>query len=275
MSSKGEDSKALRGSGGSAAAHGSGDRVLREALRQEAAMVPDPPAHLPDSLMLAVAGSRSPGGWRAVVVLVRAQWPVVFRERLVSALAVFLAVVFAVALQMVSEYDLLTLAGALPIAAGLLTLLLSGPWVDPAHAVVSTTRTPFGAVVFARTTVALVMLVIMAFVGSLVLAVVGERLLLTLVAAWLGPTVVIAALATLLAQVWRPLISVTAALVGWAVVIVVIALEMNGVLAPAVALASLVRPGAELIAVQAVVGVSLLVAGWLVGSRVESPGARA
>lgn len=252
-----------------------GEMVLREALREAAARVPDPPARLPDSLLQALPVGTKTGAWRGLVVLVLAQWPVVSRERLMLALAVFLPLVFGAAAQLMNAFDLLTLTGALPIAAGLLTLLLSGPWADPAHAVVSTTRTPFGAVVLARTTVALALLVVMGMVGSLVLAGLGDRMLSTLVAAWLGPTVVIAAQATLLTQLWRPLIGVTVALASWATVIFVIALELMGTFVLPVSLSPLVQPGAWLIVMQVVVGAGLVAAAWFIGARSDVNAVRA
>jgi len=250
------------------------EELLRRSLSSLNDSVPAPPPGLPVSLMRAVRQEAAPGVIRATIALIRAQWPVVLRERLVPAIFVGLALVFWTAGGLLNDFDLLVLAGALPVAAGLFTLLLSGAWVDPVHALVSTTRTPFGAIVFARTTVALTVLVGLSIAGSLVLAVATDRPFPTLVAAWLGPTVIIAALATLLAQLWRPILTVTAALTAWASLILLAALELNGVISPAVSPQLLLRPGSEQLLSQLIVALALTAAAWSSGLRPGLAGTR-
>lgn len=253
------------------------ERVLREVLFEAMLESPVPPRRLPESLLHAVRERDSQGQLVAGLTLIRAQWPIVARERLILGLLGFIALVFGAAagIGRVGEYDLLTLTAALPIAAGLFILLLSGPSADPAHVVISTTRTPFGAIVFARTTVAVTLLVLFSFAASVVLAGLGEHSIPVLVAAWLGPTVVLAALATLLAQVWRPVLTVSATLAGWGLVVAVIALEMSGVLAPWISMMPILRPGFALVTTQAGMAVALLATAWWLGARLMPRGARA
>lgn len=243
------------------------ETVLREGLRSSVRSIPPPPAELPISLLTAVRQETTTGAFAATLSLIRAQWTVVVRERLVLGLVVALALVFGAAGAFADGFDLLLLAGTLPVVAGVVTLLLSGPWSDPAHALVSTTRTPLGALVFARTTVALALLVSLSLAGTLVLALLGDETFPTLVVAWLAPTVILAALATLLAQLWRPLVTVTVALVGWVGLIMVAALELNGVISPTVSLEMVYRPDAAQVLVQALVALGAVAAAWSAGSR--------
>lgn len=248
--------------------------LLRSSLRSSVSAMPSPPPDLPVSLLSAVRRENESGVFGATISLIRAQWPVVARERLVLGMAIATVLVFCAAGGLMSGFDLLVLAGTLPVAAGLFTLLLSGPLSDPAHALVSATRTPFGALVFARTTVALTILVGLSFAGSLALAFFAETSLTTLVAAWLGPTVIIAALATLLAQFWRPAITVVLALAAWAVLVLLAALELTGVISPVMSLQSLFRPGAGPLLVQFIVALVLVLAAWSFAARPGLTGAR-
>ena len=105
--------------------------------------------------------------------------------------------------------------------------------------------------------------------GSLALSLLGESSMMSLVTAWLGPTLIISALATFLAQIWRPLVTVPATLTAWTAVVLLLALELNGVLKPAVSLESLIRPGAGLQLTQVLMVMILVTASWLSG-----PGSR-
>ncbi|NLG65395.1 MAG: hypothetical protein GX537_07295 [Actinobacteria bacterium] len=243
------------------------EQVLRDTLRGSASSIPPPPAELPVSLLRAVRQEAPSGVLGATSSLIWAQWPVVTRERLVLGMAVALALVFCAAGGLTDGFDLLVLSGTLPVIAALVTLLLSGPWSDPAHALVSATRTPFGALVFARTTVVLVLLVGLSLAGTLVLTFLGDTSFPTLVAAWLAPTVILAALATLLAQLWRPVITVAIALAAWASVVLLAALELNGVISPAVSLRLVYQPNSAHVLVQALVALGAVVAAWSSGSR--------
>lgn len=253
--------------GSESSLNGRHEKVLREGLQDSVSSIPPPPAELPVSLLTAVRQETTTEAFEAALSLIRAQWPVVVRERLVLGLVVALALVFGAAGVFADGFDLLLLAGTLPVVAGVVTLLLNGPWSDPAHSLVSTTRTPFGAIVFARTTVGLALLVGLSLAGTLVLALLGDETFLALVAAWLAPTVILAALATLLAELWRPLITVSVALAGWVGLIMVAALELNGVINPTVSLQMVYRPDAAQVLVQALVVLGAVVAAWSAGSR--------
>lgn len=205
--------------------------------------------------------------WRSTVSLLAAEIPIVTRQRLVLAVMVFVALVFAAIGSALRSNDLVTLMAALPAAAALFTALLAGRGVDPAHAVVSSSRTPFAAVIFARTTVALGLLVALGMAGSVVVALLGERGLLRLIAVWVGPTVIISVLATLLAQLWRPVTAVATLLVAWGAVITVIALELSGTISPRISMAPLIQPSLTILVVQAGLAVCLTVAAWWLASR--------
>lgn len=250
------------------------EELLRRSLRGSASAMPSPPPYLPVSLLRAVRQETASGVIGATISLICAQWPLITRERLLLGMVVAIVSVFCAAGGLISGFDLLVLAGTLPVAAGLFTLLLSGPGSDPAHALVSTTRTPFGALVFARTTVALTILVALSFAGSLALAFFGDRSFATLVAAWLGPTVIIGALSTLLTQVWRPAITVMLALAAWASLVVLATLELNGVISPVVSLQWLARPGSGQLLVQFLLALGLVLTAWSLGTRPGLSGAR-
>lgn len=243
------------------------ERELERALRSAAVAYPEPPAELPEAVLHAVRIEPRDAGLRSTLRLVQAQWPLIARGRLLPAVAVFVALVFGSAGTLLNELDLLVLTAALPVAAGLFVALLSGPATDPAHEVVSITRTPFAALVLARTTVAMTVLVGVSLLASLILALLVGQSMPTLVAAWLGPTVVISAAATLVAQRVPRVLTVSLALLAWAVVVTGLYLELSGVWTPSVSLLPLLRPGSTFIAVQCLMAVSLLSAAWLAGSR--------
>ena len=104
--------------------------LLRRSLRSSIDSLPVPPPELTVSLQRAIRQKTTPGNFQATGSLIRAEWPVVLRERLIPAIAFGLVLVFWTAGGLLNDFDLLILAGALPVAAGLFTLLLSGPWAD-------------------------------------------------------------------------------------------------------------------------------------------------
>lgn len=243
------------------------ERELERALRSVTEAYPEPPADLPEGVLHAVRLGDRRAGPLATLRLVQAQWPLIARGRLLPAVAAFVALVFGSAGMLMNELDLLVLTAALPVAAGLFVALLSGPGTDPAHEVVSITRTPFAALVLARTTVAMSVLVAVSLLASLILALLGGQSVPTLVAAWLGPTVVISAAATLVAQRVPRVLTVSLTLLAWAGVVTGLYLELNGVWTPSVSLLPLLRPGGTFIAVQCLIAVSLLSAAWLAVDR--------
>lgn len=249
---------------------------LSAALRAATSELPDPPPVLPETFWLAIDAGDSPlARLQRTLSLLTAQVPIVTRERMVLAVMAFVALVFAAIGGALSSNDLLTLMAALPAAAALFTALLAGPSVDPGHAIVSSARTPFAAVVFARTTVALALLVALGLVGSLVVGILGERTFFHLVAVWFGPTVILSALATLLAQVWRPIAAVMTLLAAWGLVITLIGLEIGGAITPRLSLAVLLEPGAMALVVQAGLAAGLTAVAWSLGSRRSLGRARA
>ncbi len=157
-------------------------------------------------------------------------------------------------------FPLLLLA---PSAAALSAALLYGPEVDPATELVATTPTPAPTLLLARLTWVLLCVATLATVASFLLAGTGRIMGLQLIAAWLGPLLVLAALATLLALLWGPLLGAGVSLGLWAGALALLHTEMSGQPMIAVSLRPLLSPDLVLFGSEIVAAALLWAMAWL------------
>ena len=199
---------------------------------------------------------------RRTLGLIGSQAVVVLRGHLLPAMTSFVTLTFLAAASTGGEFGLLVLTAALPVVALLSLALLSGPRFDPAHDLIIATRTSAGAVLFARTTLVLGVTVFLGLIASLGQALVGGAQFMALVLAWLGPTLVIAAGATFLAQHWRLAPVAVLTLIAWAGVVAWAYLELVGLAASSFTSSSLLRPEPVVVVVQLIVGALLFGSAW-------------
>lgn len=122
------------------------------------------------------------------------------------------------------EWGGFLLFAAAPLAAALSTAFLYTFEDDPAGEMVAAAPTPPGTLAFARLTLALGVIGLLALLGSLLLAVMGQppRSFFELVAVWLGPMLLLSALTTVLSLCLHPRAACGAALLAWGSVIVLL-----------------------------------------------------
>ena len=161
----------------------------------------------------------------------------------------------------------LPLLGLIPIIAALGVTFLYGPTADPAFDVVLATPTPAGTLLFARLTLVLGILCSVATVGSVLLSTVDHIALLPLIGAWLGPLLLLSALATVLALVWRPLVASGVTLAIWTATAMLVGAELTGRPLLNVSLLPLIEPSWALFGGQVVLAVALWAAGWWLLAR--------
>ncbi|MCZ7569734.1 MAG: zf-HC2 domain-containing protein [Ardenticatenaceae bacterium] len=218
-------------------------QLLATAARSEAAarevLLP------PLSPVVRASLSRRPSAGEAVrsaVQLVWAQWRVLRVLLPGAVLVLLLGVLGTLALRDDTQaaLPLLTLA---PIVAAVSVAFLHHSESDPAWEVVAATPTSTGALVFARLTLILTAIVIVMLVGSFAVSVVTGQLLASLIAAWLGPLLLLSALATVLAIRWTAAISAGVCLALWVTIISMLVKELAGDPLLTLSLQPLLDPG--------------------------------
>lgn len=205
---------------------------------------------------------------RSALGLVWAQRVVVLRGGVVPAVVLVLVLGMLATLGLRdSRFVALPLLGLVPIIAALGVAFLHGPDADPAFDVVSATPTPASTLLFARLTLVLGVLCAVATGGSVMLSTVDHVALLPLIGAWLGPLLLLSALATVLALLWRPLVASGVTLALWACVATLLSAELNGHPLLGVSLLPLITPGWVLFGSQLVLAALLWLAGWWLLTR--------
>ncbi|HYN88778.1 MAG TPA: hypothetical protein VER55_09620, partial [Ardenticatenaceae bacterium] len=198
---------------------------------------------------------------RSATHLISAQWPVL-RGLLPGALLVLaLAILGTIALRDDTRAALPLLA-LTPIVGALSVAFLHHTEVDPAWEIVAAAPTSTGALVFARLTLTLGLIVGLMLAGSLAVSIATAEMLAPLVAAWLGPLLLLSALATLLAVRWTPTIGAGVSLALWVTVVSMLVAELRGAPLVAVSLRPLLDPGAALVSGQLIVAGLLWWLGW-------------
>lgn len=239
------------------------EKVLRDVLSEIAAEGPRPPRSMPISLQVAVkAATRRLPEPQRTLRLIAAESPIVLRGRMVPALVAFIAAVFVAANIAQDEFSLLLLTAMMPLVTTLTMVMLGGRRCDPAHDLVRSTRTPPGAVTFARTTLVLAVVIVLGMAASLVLSVTVEAGMMALVTAWLGPTVILAFLATLLAQYWWPVAVVSVILASWTALIGLAWLDLQQRAPFSSGLSILWQPDMRTLIVQLVLATALVTMAW-------------
>lgn len=238
------------------------ERRLRDALEELQGAVPPAPANLPESLLAEVRRGHELPEPHKTLSLIVGQAGVVFRGGMLPALVTLVALTFYAAASAANEFGLLVTTAVLPMVAALSLALLSGRAFDPAHDLIASSRTPMGAVVFARTSLMLFATVVLGLAASVALASFGAAPFSAIVVAWLGPTVVIASLATLLAQRWRLVPVTVLTLVAWAGVVGRIYLELLGHVPFGFGWRWVLQPEPSLVVAQLLLGGALLALAW-------------
>lgn len=154
-----------------------------------------------------------------------------------------------------------------PVVAGLSGVALYSPQADPAFELVATTPIPPPTLVFARLTCLLGAVGGVALLGSVLVSRLTGVALSGVVAAWLGPAVLLAALATLLALLWRPLAAAAVTLGLWIGVISLLQAELGGQPLLPWSLRGLLQPSGGLLAAQLGTALALWAVSWWVLTR--------
>lgn len=150
-----------------------------------------------------------------------------------------------------------------PVVAAVSVAYLYGPETDSAFEIVATTPTSPGTLLLARLTLALGFVASAAALASLLLSATGEAAFGPLVSAWLGPLLLLSALATVLALLWGPLIAAGVTLALWGGVVILLGTELGGRPLIQLSLRPLLQPGWPLFVSQIVIAVLLWSLGWL------------
>ena len=200
--------------------------------------------------------------WAQRVVVLRGLWLLV------------LAVVIVAAVLGTMFLGNLPLFALVPILAALIVTQTMSYEYDPAYEITEALPTPTGTLIFARLTLALALIVGLAGTGSILVVALDGGELLILVMAWLGPMLMLSALATLLSLLWRPLPAAGVTLLGWGLVILQLAREQMGVSALLISLRLLLHPDGLLVAAELLLACLLWLLAWLWLSRGTPPALR-
>jgi anti-sigma factor RsiW len=205
---------------------------------------------------------------RSALALVWAQRVVVLRGGVVPSVVLVLVLGLLATISIRdTTFVALPLLVLVPVIAALGVAFLYGPEADPAFDVVSAAPTPAGTLLFARLTLVLGILCGVATLGSVVLSTTDGVPLFPLIGAWLGPLLLLSALATVLALVWQPLIASGIVLGLWSGVAMLLAAELNGRPFLDVSLRPLLQPGWALFSSQMVTAALLWFVGWFFLAR--------
>jgi hypothetical protein len=167
------------------------------------------------------------------------------------------------------EWAVFPLLALVPMAAALSVAFLYIFDNDPAVEIVAAAPTPPGTLVFARLTLALGTISLLAMICSLALAVLGSGMdevrlsIFNLIAAWLGPMLLLSALTTVLALSLQPRAAAGTALVIWGGVITSLVSEWAGSPLVKLSLLPLLHPGWALLAGEMLLAGLLWLGCWL------------
>ncbi len=156
----------------------------------------------------------------------------------------------------------LPLVALVPLVAALPVAFLHSRELDPAFEMVSATPTEPGALLLARLTFVLALISSVMLPGSLLVSGMRGSAFGPLVASWLGPLLLLSALATVLALRWRPMVAASAIVSGWAAVLLLLWLELSGLGGLTLSLRPLLQPSVSLFAGQLLVAGALWAMAW-------------
>ena len=161
----------------------------------------------------------------------------------------------------------LPLLALAPIVAALTMAFLHRTEADPAWEIVAATPTLPGALVYARLTLVLGVVVGVMLAGSLAVSIATGEMLGPLVAVWLGPLLLLSALATALAMRWTPALAAGVSLVLWGSVVSTLVAELRGENLIGISLRPLLDPGGVLVGAQLAGAALLWWLGWRMANR--------
>jgi anti-sigma factor RsiW len=207
----------------------------------------------------------------SAVRLVWAQRIVLTRGGILPVVLVLLTLGVALALGLPEANARLWFVLIVPVVAAVSGAFLYSPEADPAFELIAATPTPAPTLVLARLTCVLGAITGVALIGSVPLSRVAHLVLGEMIAAWFGPMALLAALATVLALLWRPLIAAGITLSLWISVIGLLQAELWGQPVVAVSLRPLLQPGGLLLGTYLGGAVLLGAAGWWLLARTAVP----
>lgn len=202
---------------------------------------------------------------RSAAHLIGAQWPVL-RGLLPAALLILLLGILATIALRDDTRAALPLLALAPIVTALSVAFMHHTEADPAWEVVAATPTSPGVLVFARLTLILSVSVAVMLGGSFAVSVAIGEMLGPLVAVWLGPLLLLSALATVLAVRWTPILSAGVSLALWVTVISMLVKELAGDPLLALSLRPLLDPGWLLFSSHLIVAALLWYLSWRLAS---------
>jgi hypothetical protein len=163
------------------------------------------------------------------------------------------------------EWVIFPFVAVFPLAAVLLTALLHISSDDPAYEIIAAAPTSPGTLILARQTLAVGVLSLLALVGSGCLAVIGEPAppLFHLIATWLGPVLLLSALATVLSLRLHPQAAAAILLILWGGILILLASEQAGAPVVRISLMWLLHPGWAILLIETLLAGLLWLGSWL------------
>ena len=205
---------------------------------------------------------------RSMSNLVWGQRAVLVRSGLIpTVLIVLMLGVVASALMRGNAPVALPLLTLVPVAAALGVTFLHGPDTDSAFEIVSATPTQPATLVFARLTLILALVIGVGGLGSVLLSATGVGALAPLVGAWLGPMLVLSALATVLSLLWPPIVAAGTTLALWASVVALLTMELDGGGPPGVSLRPLLNPDWASFGTEVAIALLMWLIAWVLLAR--------
>lgn len=202
--------------------------------------------------------------------LIWAQRVVIFRSGIFPVTALVILMTAFSSLLFPQGEMLFPLLAVIPVLGVILTAMLSGAQGDPAHELVSAAPTRPGALLYARLSLALVLIILLASLGSLFLSTITLQPLLGAIAVWLAPLLLLTSLTTVLSLLWSPLPATAFSLAGWWLMLLLLVRRAS--LYPERSslgemLSPLLEPSPWLIGLQILLALLLWGLGWVLLSR--------
>jgi hypothetical protein len=240
-------------------------RMIGEAFAQ--------PTRIPPLSPLTWA-SRHPRSLRQAVLALKtvvwAQRPLILRGWLLTGvcLAILLGVIASASLVVQANYFFaLPLMLLVPCLAVIAVASIHTFEDDPLYEIIAAAPTPAANLIFARFTLALCVVALPAFFGSILLNLLGAGSLGSLIFTWLGPLLILSGLATFLSLFFGPPVASGLPLLLWVGLISLLATQSLNRPDAEVWLAHLLHPGAGLVLAQLVCAGLVWAAGWAACQR--------
>ena len=155
---------------------------------------------------------------RASLHLIQAQGIILKRRGIISAIVIAMLLGLTVGLQSIT-YAVWSLVTIVPVIGILLLVLLNYVEIDSAYEIIATLPTPPITLLFARLTLFLTLVMILALGVTVCFSLFYSIPMVPLIGVWLGPVLLLSALGTALSLLWQPRIAISVMLGLWASVI--------------------------------------------------------